>query len=389
MTLLHVGCLPFPTYQGTQAAIAAMLQSSSRLGRDVRLLTYSGAAYSPNVPYPIHRIPDFPRVRSLRSGPSWGKIALDARAVLELRRLCAQIRPTAIVAHHVEAALAAIGARKAPFLYVAHTSLEQELPIYFSKMASAPIACLAGAVESLIVRKASGVGVVAPTLGASFEAPTTYLPIPWQRVAPCPPSPAEARSRLGLPQGVRVCLYAGNLDRYQGWEDLIAALGFLRRAGDDVRLLIATESDPTPARARARRVGLESAVHFCRLDGESTRARAHAAADLAWVPRRTPGGLPIKMLDAFARGIPVIATSRATAGLPIDDACVRTPDDDPRALSGAAATLLSDPRQAIRLRDRAHAYLARAHSTTAFDGAMERLLGRARRSRSVLRRRPT
>ena len=128
--ILHVACLPFPTHQGTQAAIAAMMQASALAGRPGQLLVYSQAAYETDTAYEIHRIPNFPRVRSLRSGPSWGKIALDARCVLETRKLGLRLQPRAIVAHHIEAALAALAARVAPVYYVAHTSLEHELPVY-------------------------------------------------------------------------------------------------------------------------------------------------------------------------------------------------------------------------------------------------------------------
>ena len=66
--ILHVACLPFPSYQGTQAAIAAMLDASTSTGRPTHLLTYAQAAYELDAPYEVHRIPDFPKVRSLRSG---------------------------------------------------------------------------------------------------------------------------------------------------------------------------------------------------------------------------------------------------------------------------------------------------------------------------------
>ena len=71
--ILHVACLPFPSYQGTQAALAAMLEASATNGQ-THLLAYAAAGYELDAPYEVHRIPDFPKVRSLRSGPSWGKI---------------------------------------------------------------------------------------------------------------------------------------------------------------------------------------------------------------------------------------------------------------------------------------------------------------------------
>ncbi|MCZ6806596.1 MAG: glycosyltransferase family 4 protein [Deltaproteobacteria bacterium] len=389
MTVLHIACLPFPTYQGTQAALNSMLRASSELGRQAHLLTYARGAYELDAPYPIHRIPDFPRVRSLRSGPSLGKLALDARCIVETRRLSRRLKPEAIVAHHIEAALATIAACACPVYYVAHTSLEHELPIYFPRLPESPIATMARYFEARVCRQAAGVAAVAPSLSMLLGGRTTYLPVPWRQSIGGAPTPREARRTLGLPVEGPVCLYAGNLDRYQGWEDLIPALAALRDLHAGARLLIATESDPAPARLQATRAGLGSAVHFCRLAGEPARRLSHAAADFTWIPRRTACGLPIKMLDAFARGLPVIAMRRATAALPIDAACLCVPDHDPRALAEAADRLLADHSLVDRLRSAALAYLDQHHSAAAFDAAMERLLGgpsRASRVRDALLR---
>jgi len=104
---------------------------------------------------------------------------------------------------------------------------------------------------------------------------------------------------------------------------------------------------------------------------------AHAAADVAWVPRGTKGGLPIKMLDAFSRQVPVVAMERATAGLPIADDCAVVPNDDPVALATEASRLFRDPEAAGALRRRASEYLASQHSAAAYVGAMQAWLGTA------------
>ena len=81
------------------------------------------------------------------------------------------------------------------------------------------------------------------------------------------------------------------------------------------------------------------------------------------------------MLDAFARGVPVVAMKRATANLPIGDACVVVPNDSPGALARATAELL-----ATKVANRAYAeagsrYLATNHSDQAYVTAMRAWLG--------------
>ncbi len=377
--ILHVACLVYPSYQGTQAAIGAMLHAAAQSGRSSHLLTYAHGAYETDGPFEHHRIPDFPKNTSLRSGPSLRKVALDMRCVAALRRLASALRPAAVLAHHVEAAAAAIAARLRPVYYVAHTSLADELPQYFPPFASGAIARIAGACERTLCASVDGVAVVAPSLADRLGPSARYLPVPWTRArqARTTASRLRARQSLGLASSAPVCLYAGNLDAYQGWQHLLGALAELRKARPGARLLIGTESDPAPVHALACRHAVQDAVVVRRLCGESARAALHAAADLAWIPRRSPGGLPIKMLDAFSRGLPVVAMERATAGLDVSQACLAVANDDPLALARAAEQVLSDPDRAGKLVTNAVRYLSEYHSAAAFNAALEPWTGRA------------
>jgi len=381
--ILHVACLPFPTHQGTQAAIDAMLSASADSGSSAHLLTYAHGAYTRVTAYGHHQIADFPKVRSLRSGPSFGKVALDVRCVASIRDLARRLRPRAIVAHHIEAAATSLAANVAPVHYFAHTSLSHELPAYFPHLPKNAISAIGSALERWVSARADGVAAVAPSL-SSLLPNAAYIPVPWSPSDDRLPQD-EARMALGLPRDARICLYAGNLDRYQGWEDLFDALPRLRRVVPGARLLVATASNVAPARRAARVRGIEKALDFRALSSERARMQVHAAADIAWVPRRTAGGLPIKMLDAFARGLPVVAAERATAGLRVGGACTVVRNDDPHAFAAEAARLFADPRAAARQGERASEYLRVHHSSAAYVHAMRRWLGAANPSRTEAR----
>jgi hypothetical protein len=81
------------------------------------------------------------------------------------------------------------------------------------------------------------------------------------------------------------------------------------------------------------------------------------------------------MLDAFARSLPVVAMERATAEMPLGEACVRARNDDAEALAAGARRVLEDRDTQIALREAARSYLADEHSLEAFDSAMRSLLG--------------
>ncbi len=327
MRTLHLACLPFPSPQGTQALLRAMLDALAAAGHETHLLTYAagahaeGAAAAPT-DWTHHRLSDWPPVRSLRSGPSPGKVALDLRMVTALRERARALRPDVVVAHNVEAALVGRTLRGVPRVYVAHTRFDAELGTYFAH--PRPWSRIGDALD----RAACGLDAtvaITPDLAQHLRRYTraAFVMPPWPVADP--PTAAERAVR---PWKGPVLLYAGNLDAYQG-------LDVLLEASRGLRLLVATSSDPRPLRRHPH-------VAVWPLQTEADRRRAHAACDLVVVPRRAPGGLPIKLLDALARDVPVVAQRRALAGLR-PQGVRAVADDDPAALRAVIEQSLRCP----------------------------------------------
>jgi glycosyltransferase involved in cell wall biosynthesis len=356
---LHVAALPFPTTQGTQAAIAAMLRALE--GRSPELLAYAHG--DPRCAPPPARVTRLARSygdRSRRSGPSLAKVMEDGALAATIARR----RPELVVAHHVEAAAAALLAR-APTIFVAHTALGPELPTYASR--GAALLTRAGdALDRALARRADATVAVSPLLASRLSAladvDVPWLPIPWPLSPPIAREERDrARAELGIHRDERIVLYAGNLDRYQGLDALFDAM----RAMPDARLLVATSSDDRmPGDLRLLRAPLGD---------EPDRRRVHAAADVVAIPRASEGGLPIKMIDAMARGAPVAAVRRATAGLALDGV-IAIADDDARALATTLGSLLDDPARGRASAERARQWIARELSRerflAAYDGAI-------------------
>lgn len=309
MRTLHLACMPFPSPQGTQAVVAAMMRALP----DATLLTYAGGSGQSDID-PL-RLSNFPRVSSLRSGPSLGKAILDLRMVGDLRRRVAQLRPQCVVAHNVEAACVAWASRVPRWVYFAHTRFDTELPTY----SQLPGLAMLGRGLDTIATRADMTLAITPALATHLGGQTMLPPWSVEHVA----SAEERReARIGLNGPVLV--YAGNLDGYQG-------VDMLFEATRGYTLVVATESDgELPSHARR-----------WRLRNEDDRRRAHAAADLVVVPRRSPGGLPIKLLDALARDVPVVAQRRALAGLKPDG--VLTTENNAASLRAGIESALANP----------------------------------------------
>lgn len=348
---LHVACMPFPTPQGTQAIVGMMLRALRAHGHDATLLTYAhGEPGDPGQPTlePV-RLADWPRVRSARSGPSLGKVALDLRMVAAVRAQLRRAPVDLVVAHNVEAAWVCAaesstpGSSRAPWVYYAHTSMRAELPYYLPASARGAARVAGDVLDRGACVRSAAVFALTPTLAQrhanTHPLVSTVLP-PFELPTTQPPSRADACAHLGLPADARVAVYAGNLDAYQGAEQLIEALHV---ASLPWHLLVATASDPAPLAALAAARGVGQRVSFAPLATEHDRATAHAAAELALVPRSAPGGLPIKLLDALARGVPVVAARRALAGVALGHAVTVVADDDPRALASGVERALHAP----------------------------------------------
>lgn len=383
MTILHAAALPYPSHQGTQAALAAMLETLAAHDRPSHLLTHAHGAYALDPPFVHHRLPDVPKVRSLESGPSWGRVALDVQMIRTLRRLERTLRPSVVVAHHVEATTAALAAGMPRVVFFAHTALGPELPTYLAPSLRRIAEALGSRLDEVLARRAHAVAAISPCLRASFEAlagrEVHYVPLPW----PLPPPEGDeervaARRALGLGSEAEVVLYAGNFDRYQGVDLLLESLARLRER-PALRLLVATRSDVRELRASLSASGLLERTHIVALDGEPQRRRIHAAADVVAVPRRAAGGLPVKLLDALARGVPTVATSRATAGLALEGVAIVT-DDSADALAAGILHLLENENIARTLRAAGRAFVAHEHGPTPFLAAFDRLLAEVGRN---------
>jgi glycosyltransferase involved in cell wall biosynthesis len=334
-------------------------------------------------------------------------------------------------------------ARRPALVFVAHTELAPELPAYLPAGARplTPLVSGAGAlVDRVLVARADAALAVAPDLAARLSRATGrdvgYLPLPWEPPMPLATRPsdagratvgaatdgvapagnaaagdraardarrarrASARTRLGLPQDARVVAYLGNVDGYQGVEGLVAAVGILRAAGAAWRLLLATagsERDVEAVLARgwagdARAFATRTPLCGERARDDATRDAVYEAADVIAVPRALRGGVPVKLLDALTRGVPVVATARALAGLPVGDAVRTCADDSPaalaRALDEAVRAAAQDPVAEAARAARALDYVVQAHAPARCAEALAAATAVARRgpSRAVTAR---
>lgn len=94
---------------------------------------------------------------------------------------------------------------------------------------------------------------------------------------------------------------------------------------------------------------------------------AYAQADVAAVPLRAGGGTRLKILEAFAHAVPVVATAKAAEGLDVVDGRECLVGDSPDAIVHACERLREDRSLGPGMAARALAYVEARHGPSALD----------------------
>lgn len=162
----------------------------------------------------------------------------------------------------------------------------------------------------------------------------------------------------------RRIVIAANLIPLKGHRFLLDAVARLRRAGLDVHLDVLGDGPLRETlRSHCDRAGIVDAVSFHgavphdRLLGDLTTGRWAAAVVASVVDEDgATEGVPVIMLEAMARGVPVVATDvGGIAEIAGERAALLVPQRNPDALAAAIRTVLGEPAVAEQLVARAHA----------------------------------
>lgn len=100
----------------------------------------------------------------------------------------------------------------------------------------------------------------------------------------------------------------------------------------------------------------------------------YAAADAAVIPLRAGGGTRIKLLEAFAHGVPVVATRVGAEGLVVVDGEHALIADDASTFAAACGRLMRDPALRASLRRRAYDWVLLNHDREVVVAAARRAI---------------
>ncbi len=389
-----VAACPFPTLQGSQVLIGQHAQAMAARGHIVHIVAYHLGLQSPlslqekglGGEVRIHRIPPIPFYTRLRAGPSIGKPLLDLLLALKLLAIALRERIDVFHAHNVEGVLSAWPVARLlrkPLVFHTHTLMESELPAYFGNALVRRVMRRLGRwLDALLPRLADRTIVLSPEARAAFAR----LGTEWDRLMLIPPGVEDRFSKSTVAQASALraryhlgdgplAIYTGNLDPYQGLDDLLRAFARTRSAIPSAQLIVASHASPIASLD----LGGEG-VRYIRVQSFEEAAALLSLSDVAVCPRPACLGYPIKLLNYMTAGKAIVCAAGSARGLVHLDSGYVYLDGDVDALAEGLIRLLTDRPLAQRLGRNARRYV-RQLRWSALAGSFEALY------RDVLHRR--
>ena len=349
MKILVIAAGPFPLGRGTPARTLRVSEALAARGHDVCVAAFPLADPLIETQLRIERSEGVRGYTKTSPGPSWTKLlAMSPRLAARVRELLEQQPFDVIYAHHYEGLLVASIARRrsgirVPIVFDSHTLLGSELGSYFPQVFSTPIAWIGAILDGRLIRLADAIICVTDEI-TNFYAARAKPDLP----AITAPNGVEVEkfTRAFAPRpdaaSVRV-VFAGNLSGYQGFDLLWAAFRRIRQQRQDIELVVASPEAESVLSA----LGVDDP------DAQGIRVRSGsfrdlpeilASADIAANPRIVCAGIPQKLLNYMAAGLPTVSFEGASAILVHEKTGLVVPNGDIDGFA-AAITHLADSRK--------------------------------------------
>lgn len=313
LRVLMIAPTPYFADRGCHVRIYEEARALTKLGHEVCIVTYHLGRDMPGVR--VVRAPAVPWYRKLEAGPSWHKPYLDALLLWKALAEARSFRPHLIHAHLHEGALIGSVLKRVfriPLLFDYQGSLSGESLNHGFFSATSSLLKIFRGVERFINRRADLVitssdkgrqelvsdwGIAPEKVVNLIDGVDTEIFRPHSR--------SEARRELGIPDDVKLVVYLGLFNRYQGVDLLLDAIAIVKGKAPDVRFLLMGFPD-SEYRQKAREIGIDDITTFT---GRVSYDRAPfflCAGDLAVSPKLALTEANGKLFNYMACGLPTV-----------------------------------------------------------------------------------
>ena len=370
MRILLVAPQPFYQERGTPIAVRMLVEVLCGQGHAVDLLTYHEGADLDIDGLRILRTPALPGLRHVPIGISWKKLVCDL--LISGRMLSLALTRRYDVIHAVEEAVfPAILVRSsahARVVYDMDSMLGEQLVSKWRMLR--PVERGLRAMERAVIRRSDAVFAVCSDLARHVTVDAPGVPVfliedvalPSQQFG----TGAEPLRELLDIKGP-LALYVGNLQRYQGVEQLVRAMSQVPKALDLTLVLIGgTEGDVARMRALVRKLHLDDRVYLLGPRPLAQLTGFLEQADILASPRVRGSNTPMKVYSYMNSGTSILATRILSHTQVLDDDCALLVESNPEELAKGLATLAADEALRARLGAAARRRASERYSVEAF-----------------------
>jgi glycosyltransferase involved in cell wall biosynthesis len=370
MRILLVAPQPFYQERGTPIAVRMLVEVLCGQGHAVDLLTFHEGADLDIEGLRILRTPALPGLRHIPIGISWKKLVCDL--LISARMLGLALSHRYDVIHAVEEAVfPAILMRSsahARVVYDMDSMLGESLVSKWRLLR--PVERGLRALERAVIRRADAVFAVCSDLARHATADAPGVPVFLIEDVALPSQQygdgAEPLRELLDIEGP-LALYVGNLQRYQGVEQVVRAMAQVPEALDVTLVLIGgAEDDVERMRSLVRKLHVEERVYLLGPRPLAQLTGFLAQADILVSPRLRGSNTPMKIYSYMNSGTAILATRILSHTQVLDDDCALLVEPGPQALAQGIATLAADEALRARLGAAARRRASERYSVEAF-----------------------
>ncbi|MCL4489629.1 MAG: glycosyltransferase family 4 protein [Chloroflexi bacterium] len=361
LRILMIAPTSFFLDYGCHVRILEEARTLQKLGHRIKIVTYPLGRNVPGLD--IERTLPIPFRSHREVGPSRSKLVIDPLLALKSLQLALTFRPHIIHAHLHEAAL--IGSvlgrlLRVPLVFDFQGSMTSEMLDHRFIAPHSKIVPLAQSLESRIDHLPQAILTssqnAARLLTQDFRVPASKITLVSDCVNAEAFGPVEdggralaaraLQERLGIPQGRRIVIYIGLLDRYRGTDILLEAASQLLARRAETQFVIIGFPNVDRYQARAKELGIAERVSFVgRVPYEEVPLWL-SLGDVAVEPKMSATEAAGKVLNYMAMGLSVVAFDIPVMREYLGDLGVYAPLGDASALADQIQALLDHPEQA-------------------------------------------
>lgn len=378
LRVLMIAPTPYFSDRGCHVRIYEEARALTKLGHEVCIVTYHLGRDMPGVR--VVRTPQVPWYNKLEAGPSWHKPYLDALLLWKSLAEARTFRPHLIHAHLHEGAL--IGSvlkpiLRIPLLFDYQGSLSGESLNHGFLRETSLLMKLFKGLERFIDRRADLIitssdkgrqellqewGIASGRVINLIDGVDTEIFRPYSR--------SEARRELGIAEDVKLVVYLGLFNRYQGVDLLLDAISLVKSGAPDVRLLLMGFPEEE-YRRKAVEMGIDDIITFTGRVDYDRASYFLSAGDLAVSPKLALTEANGKLFNYMACGLPTVVFDNQVNREILGDDGIYVEHGNTTSLADTVSSTLRDGERLSLLSKQVRERAIRLHSWSARSRLLE------------------